>query len=98
MTKACDDASVPPIISRPRGRSHSFVRCRCDWTTDGTKYNLIWRILRDGHTERIMWRHCGCKSMPIAEFDAFIFRTDYTRRTSYLQNSNYFYQSKSIND
>merc|ERR1712244_1492 len=42
--------------------------------------------------------NCGCKSMPIAEFDAFIFRTDYTRRTSYLQNSNYFYQSKSIND
>merc|ERR1719168_304786 len=62
---------------------------------DGIKFNLIWLILLDEHMAPIMWRHCECKFMQIAEFDEYIFQIDYTQRTSYHQNLNYFYRSKS---
>lgn len=90
MIRMCEDVSGPATISQRLAWSHSYAQCRCVWTKDGTKFSSICPISRDGRTAPIMWKLCGCKFMPIAEYDAYTFRIDCTRKMSCHPNSNYF--------
>lgn len=90
MIRMCEDVSGPATISQRLAWSHSSAQCRCAWTKDGTKFSSICPISRDGRTAPIMWKLCGFKFMPIAEYDASTFQIDCTRKMSCHPNSNYF--------
>lgn len=87
-TRMCVDASVPVTINRPPVWNPSFVRCRCDWTRAGIKFNSICPISQDARMARITWKRCVCKFTPIAGYDECISPIDCIRKTNYPQNSN----------